>query len=397
MSLPSKWRAAGFFCLVLLVDAVVAVALAEFWVRLFVPVRNPCYAVDADIGLQYCPRQNTVGYIEGDYVSRLVTNGDGFHDREWEPSREQGFVDVQVYGDSLVAGENLAIKETIPALLQESLNRRLGKDAVRARNFGQPGTGTAAQLATYRKFGRRFRGDVVVLFFDGDFLDNVPELAQEKYQPFVELKKDGTMAWLPTPQKVTSSGLVMELKKNFLLYAHVRDKLQSSKAYNGAMRLVSDWRDRSARKGPGEVQGGLEKNREALLAESMEVSCRLLGEFAAEVERSGGEFVVVEGVETPSTAKGVVPDGFIARCLRARGVKYLDYVEFVRRVNSGAARFKDGHPKASGNRLIAERLSEELMQVVDSRQEPQRERPSGATGGVRGDAAAGSLQGGGPT
>lgn len=188
----------GARLLVLTIGFVVALLLCELVVRV---VRPQVLYVTRD-ELPPSVRLPSASYtsVSPEWRTRVEINALGFHDREHTFERGEQGLRVLVAGDSFSEAAQLPIDEVWWSLAGEHIGRELGRP-VEVINCGMAGVGTAVEWATYRKLGRRYGADVVLLpiYLENDIIDNSHELQLEpEHGLFFELA-DGELREIPLP------------------------------------------------------------------------------------------------------------------------------------------------------------------------------------------------------
>jgi len=115
-----------------------------------------------------------------EWRARIEINPLGFHDREHAFERSGDELRVVVAGDSFSEAAQLPIEQVWWSLAGDQIQEELGRP-VEVINCGMAGVGTATEWATYRKLGRRYEPDVVLLpiYLENDVIDNSHELQGE--------------------------------------------------------------------------------------------------------------------------------------------------------------------------------------------------------------------------
>ena len=135
-----------------------------------------------------------------EWRARIEINPLGFHDREHAFERSGDELRVVVAGDSFSEAAQLPIEQVWWSLAGDQIQEELGRP-VEVINCGMAGVGTATEWATYRKLGRRYEPDVVLLpiYLENDVIDNSHELQGEPdHGLFYELR-GGELATLDLP------------------------------------------------------------------------------------------------------------------------------------------------------------------------------------------------------
>lgn len=107
----------------------------------------------------------------------VTINRLGWHDVEREPQKRPGTFRILLLGDSFVEALQVPLGENLARRLEQRLNRR-GSRRYEVLNMGVSGYGTAGELLAYRRYGRAYRPDLVLLaFYPGnDVRNNSPAL-----------------------------------------------------------------------------------------------------------------------------------------------------------------------------------------------------------------------------
>ena len=153
-----------------LVSIVVTLLMLEMMVRVFSP---------QELRLNFSQWDEYVGFInipgaEGatvhqDYRMTVSINSKGLRDREIDYPKANNTYRIGIFGDSFTFGEGVQNNETYPKLLENLLNaderlNAFGKK-MEVLNFGIGKTGTSHQYAFYRKEGKKYHLDLVIVGF----------------------------------------------------------------------------------------------------------------------------------------------------------------------------------------------------------------------------------------
>lgn len=372
MSGAGKMKRWCLWAILLLLDALVVFAVAEAWVRLFVPVKNICYETDATIGVRFCPNQHTVGYVEKGYANILETNSLGFHDRERQLEKNPGTFRIQFYGDSFVQGYGVKTEETISSQVETALNALGSQWKFEVMNMAPGDDGTSAQVLTYEQIGRKFKPDLVVCYFMDDFPDNVMKIHGRAYSAYHRLDIYGRLVYIrPVPKDFSSPW--ERFKANSRLYRLAANKVLESKFYNELQQLkngVAHAAGRVVGASPSESKGSYAEERQRIcVTESWPVTLRLIQHFRDEVEKDGGHFVLVDGEPFYDVNVGTVYSNgdFEDFCLRDN-ISYIPaykkYSELRSLPDAEKYFFKDHHMKPVGNREMSLVLAEQIRAVL---------------------------------
>ena len=267
---------------IFLMSLLVALLISETIVRIFAP---------QDLRLNFSQWDEYVGFvnipgIEGttvhsDFRMTVRINSKGLRDREFDYKKEKGTYRIGVFGDSFTFGEGVQNNETYPKLLENLLTADqqlsvLGKK-IEVLNFGIGKTGTSHQFALYRKEGKRYDLDLVIIGFLGanDFSDNVPgvftlENGQLKHSP-------STYSSIRRMQKIV---YYFPFYKWLTAHSHLANLVRKQ-------ATIMDDRQRTA---ANISNTHLQAKNERLAAD---ITRKLLAEFVRESKQEGANLIMV--------------------------------------------------------------------------------------------------------
>lgn len=164
---------------IVLGSVIVSLLLLEMTIRIVAPqdLRFNFSQWDEYVGFMNIPGIQGVT-IHQDYRMAVSINSKGLRDREIDYTKSSGTYRIGVFGDSFVFGEGVQNNETFPKLLENLLNAdeqlKVRDGKIEVINFGIGKTGTSHQYAFYRKEGKKYHLDLVILGFlaFNDFDDN---------------------------------------------------------------------------------------------------------------------------------------------------------------------------------------------------------------------------------
>jgi lysophospholipase L1-like esterase len=170
--------------LLVVVTLLLLVPLAEVVVRIAAPQTLPSqefirgfvlrdmYVADEKAGFRVAP--NFQGRIDrGGVVTEFSTNSLGLRGPELAP-KAPGERRILALGDSFTWGWGVPQGEEWVAIMERTIDERLGRDAVVAVNGGVNAYGTENELALLERIGRDVAPDLVLVgFFANDFTDNL--------------------------------------------------------------------------------------------------------------------------------------------------------------------------------------------------------------------------------
>jgi lysophospholipase L1-like esterase len=117
---------------------------------------------DPDVGHVYKPNVEQILQTR-EWRQVWRSNSEGLRaDRDYG-ERKPGTYRILVVGDSFTVGDQVALADTYPGVLERRLGERLGPGRVEVLNAGFPSYGTVHAARWLQKFGVRFQPDLVVL------------------------------------------------------------------------------------------------------------------------------------------------------------------------------------------------------------------------------------------
>ena len=146
-------------------SVLVALALCELGLRLFVPVRSSSelaklHVLRPDKPWLYGMRPNTV--VEGRGGVRYEVNADGFRGPSGARPKAPGTLRIAVLGDSVTLGYGVNDADTFPSLLAARL---AGSRPVEVLNLGVSGYNPYTEAALFADVGPIFTPDVLLVQF----------------------------------------------------------------------------------------------------------------------------------------------------------------------------------------------------------------------------------------
>ena len=180
----ARLAAVGIGCLL-------ALLAGELWVRATVGAplaeRTPLLVVRANPHRGWEMLPSAPHYT---YRHRVEVNALGLRGAEVPAEKAAGEVRVLALGDSLTYGQGVADADTLPARLEDELERLAPDRAWRVVNAGLRGYSTPQELGLLRELGPRIRPDVCVLLWYWNDLN-----ASDVEGLFAELSASGPIAF----------------------------------------------------------------------------------------------------------------------------------------------------------------------------------------------------------
>jgi hypothetical protein len=360
-----RFKNFSFWKCFLVIDILIALLLSEIWIRSFIPVKNICYITDDEIGVRFCPNQETYGYVEKGYSNVFKTNSLGFHDIERTPDKKKSVYRIHVYGDSMIQGFCVKMDETIPALLESLLNEKNLPVKFEVMNMAPGDDSVACQIRTYQTIGQKFKPDLVISYFMDDFPDNLIEIHHRTSSPYYELDKNGKLIFSPPIPKDHSS-LWERFKKASMLYRLYANKFLASKFYYNLVEkkntIYAYYKSFTDSGSQSEAKNYEEIRKEICIKKGWPLTLKLIEHFKQLVEANGTRFILVDGkaFEEMYVAPEYVNNDLETFCQNSNIdyiPAYIPYEKLDDPSNGGKYFFKDHHLKATGNKIVCTYLA----------------------------------------
>lgn len=351
---------------------------------------------DVKNGLQFDPE---FGYRSTSNVDKLVhssesglnfrsqTNSLGFRGNEWTEEKPDRVMRVAVFGHSFTHGVSYPEELTFCGLLEEELN-----DADRAyewdvMNCGISGSNTIAQFRAYEKLIKPFEPDVVICCFavGTDVKSNSASFTKTKW-PSAEYSEVGELVF-HQPENRTGHDLrnrsrfhVWQKKKVQSLVDRIRDPLKERGIFAG------DHPERNeSREFPGLAM--TDRSPSETLNDAWSITEEMLSRFKSSVEETGAEFVLVSipiawqvypelyeaerlQADEPDRYEWDLPRTQLKSLLEKLAIESVDLVPAFRSACPSQSieiesewfyLHGDGHFNAAGHQLVAEGISQYLL------------------------------------
>jgi hypothetical protein len=346
---------------------------AGLWAKRGAPGRGAHHRVfcdyDAELGWRLTPNKRALRE-RTEYKHIETVNSLGMRDVERAVANPAGATRVLVLGDSFVEGYSVADDETLTRKLEAHLANN-GR-AVEVLNAGVGGYSTDQELIWFRKRGRFFKPDIVVLaLYRNDILFNPRPAYSRGPKPHFRIDEDGLVEPPeragPKPVPLVVKGWhrwTAELSGVSHTYGYLRMKWWNLK-----------WRVRQWRDGKSTEPITLDARPErAEVTAAWHVTELLLQQLRVEVEAVGARFVVlwVPAIELvhPDDDGGYGEDvvgARLAKIATRRGITLISPLTELRRAQSKLAEQgervyyeSDRHWTRHGHQVAAEVLAERL-------------------------------------
>ena len=163
---------------IVLSSLLLALVFAEGVTRLIRPFSTVEYRVDPEIG-QILVANQRARWAHQDYNQTVITNSEGFHDREHAVVKPANVYRIVVLGDSFIEGLSAPIEGGFTQQMEQLLQREVRDQHVEVINLGVGGIGPAQYLRILEAKGMAYRPDLVIMsvFPENDFWDSYEPLS----------------------------------------------------------------------------------------------------------------------------------------------------------------------------------------------------------------------------
>lgn len=361
-SSKKKWRKLLGNIGLLIFSIVFALVLLEIVVRIFYPQKLSFNVSQWDKYVGFTNIPNIEGYSEHpDYEMFVKINSKGLRDREFTYEKPANTIRIGMFGDSFTFGEGVQNDETYSKVLEQMLwdNPEIKQSGVNIEvlNFGVGKSGTSHQLALYRKEGKKYDLDMVMVGFlsVNDFSDNWNG---------VYYLENGELVHNPTAY--SSIRKIQRVLNHIPFY-----KWASTHSHLVNMIKTSATIYDDRKRGQETIEHSVENtnlDNSAIYQKQVELTVRLFEEFRAEVEADGSDFfvssfpfkyhkvIIRQEEENPP---------YIAQCdtllkvIRSREIEVFDLLPIYIEKPTEPYYFEhDGHMTPKGHQLLAKSIYE---------------------------------------
>jgi GDSL-like lipase/acylhydrolase family protein len=355
-------RARAKHLLLTALSASAGLLVAELALAQFAPQYRNYTRPDDLLGYAFVPgARYTVAPAEGcpGWGSSGRINTLGLRDRERDRQRPPGTFRILALGDSYTEGFQFDLNRIWPGILEQRLNRRGESLRYEVINAGRSAMGTGTELLNYRREGREYDADVVVLLFvPNDFRDNSRALSGRPQAYFT----------------LTKGGIALDTSFVHTFGYRLRKAVQPLKRSMVVSLAAQRYQESTARRYAGTSAGSNWPTalRPAEL-DAVEVTRRLLLTLAREVSADGARLVVVmgtddfevNGIDAPVAAVHdpltSAADSIVSAAVREAGIPFLNLEPIFREYSArhhillhGCAENRgEGHWNETGHALAA--------------------------------------------
>ena len=164
------------------------------WTREPNVVRHPFAQFDPDLGWSKPP--NSKGILRRpEYRVPLAINSAGLRGPDVPRAKPKGVTRVLLLGDSFTEGYSVAEEQSLRCLMETGLSATLAAP-VQVINGGTAGWSTDQEVLFYRKTGREFAPDLVVLLF---YYNDLYRDGDLRIQPWFDLDQAGGLVLRNSP------------------------------------------------------------------------------------------------------------------------------------------------------------------------------------------------------
>ncbi|MDX1546580.1 MAG: hypothetical protein R3247_06315 [Rhodothermales bacterium] len=347
--------------LLLVFGTLAGLGIAEVFVRSALDI----YECDEQLGWSYSPGMTGVKVSRsGEFANVVRFNELGFRDEEHALEKDDDTYRILLLGDSFVGGLQVPIEAAFPTLLEQQLNRGgEAGDRVEVINAGVDGYGTAQQLLLFKERLHRYQPDLTILsvFLYTDLSDNFYEaghqnhhLARKCGRPYFVRGEAGLQPYTVEQDEQLAPRRPLDgLLGWSVLYSALVPPPPLAPAFHQRELFRTEYSESQL--------------------ESWALTQQLMLALAAEVERHGSEFAVLNvphGIQVGQSFPNLAPTYFqqeqlenslnmMNHFLHAHDVPAIDLVPAMQRAIAGGELLyyeDDGHWNRDGHRVVADVL-----------------------------------------
>ncbi|MEW6264019.1 MAG: SGNH/GDSL hydrolase family protein [Thermodesulfobacteriota bacterium] len=367
---PLIFKAAAVF-----ISVLAFLAVLEIVVRVFNLAQPRLGQQDPVFGTSYIAGQTAIN----EYGVEIEIGGHGYRGPTPAPDKPAGVYRVVLLGDSFLQARVLPYEQVFYSILNERFKKQ-GRP-IEVINMGVEGYGTAQEYLVYRHQARRYRPDLVILFFyvGNDLQENYPP---QENRPGFKLK-DGRLEYVPFEVKGRRRGPVKDfLRKHVRLYNYLPD------LFRAAAGNLSEWvsgEEKARRLEEHRLQfeqsADLEPTRRAMefreLDSAWQVTLKVMEKLKNEAAADGAVLALADfpmitqvydrywnlllsrnpGVDTSGWDR-FGPQRILEEFARQEGIRYLPFSRFLAETARKTGRMYylpgDYHFSAPAHELLAE-------------------------------------------
>jgi len=308
-----------------------------------------CFII-AELVLRIIKPQSPPGTTYGKPVYRNI---DHFRDRDFVIPKPENTQRILVLGDSFTWGIGLDVNDTIPKLMEKTLNAQLTTSRVEVINAAIPGFNTVKQLRLLKNRGLKYEPDIIVLIYYLNDIEYLPELSsnatkknEEKSVPIVEIDPGEDITKFSKYKGVR--GFILQIQKYSALVDFLVPRVGSLLRRAGVINSVEfSWVEKIfqgfVNSNPGWVESKI-----ALL------------EMAAIAKKGDTDFIVAvyPALVELDNYKGKEAHLTIQNYCNEIAIHCVDLLELFENTNGMSywINFADSHPNANAHRLVVEYL-----------------------------------------
>ena len=213
----------------LLISTFTSLILAELFLRIFIPHTDLTWEFDPDLGKTLLTPNSQGLFVSPfrEYFTQIESNLEGFRDINHNLQKPEGVYRIIFLGDSFVQNFQVPLHKTFFKIVENNLAQDKKVEVI---TIGLGNTGTAQQLIALKKFGLKYKPDLVVqlLFTGNDIKNNSPRLNHNPYIPYYIVNSAGGLQQLsPKPKVERPTDFIKNLRLVELLLAF-RQKIQET-------------------------------------------------------------------------------------------------------------------------------------------------------------------------
>ena len=191
----------------------------ELLVRFFFPVSSPMWEGNEVLGYTHIPNHTLDFVFYEDRPTKLKINSEGFRDIEHKIENPENKYRIIFLGDSMVSSMEVDFEEMFPIIIKKRLEEDYpGKYEV--FNLGIPGFGTGQEYLVYENYAKKYKPNLILLFF---LVNDLSETCGKSgYKPFYFINENNTLVADEFKPRIHSKFEYLLSNSKLLLYLRTK-------------------------------------------------------------------------------------------------------------------------------------------------------------------------------
>jgi len=191
----------------------------ELLVRFFFPISSPMWEGNEVLGYTHIPNRTLDFVFYEDRPTKLKINSEGFRDIEHKIENQENKYRIIFLGDSMVSSMEVDFEEMFPMIIKKKLeNNYPGKFEV--FNLGIPGFGTGQEYLVYENYAKKYKPNLILLFF---LVNDLSETCGKSgYKPFYFINENNTLVADEFKPRIHSKFEYLLSNSKLLLYLRTK-------------------------------------------------------------------------------------------------------------------------------------------------------------------------------